>query len=67
MRRQLELPNGLRLAKPSRSGHVHVLDEAGEPLRMPSGIPIKVSVSPSDWRTQKNELARIRRALEARP
>lgn len=66
MRRRLELPAGLHLAKPSRSGHVHVLDEAGKPLRMPNGIPIKVSVSPSDWRTQKNELARIRRALGGR-
>jgi len=65
-RRKLDLPDGLRLGAQTSGGHVPVLREDGTALRSPSGLPIKVSLTPSDWRSEKNELARIRRALDGR-
>ena len=65
MRHRLELPSGLRLGAQPHNGHLPVLRADGTPLRTATGVPIKVSLTPSDWRTRKNELARIRRALEA--
>ena len=62
-KRKIHLPEGLRLGAPSRMGHLPVLWDDGTPLRMPGGMPVKVAMSPSDWRTVKNEQTRIKKAV----
>lgn len=62
--KRLGLPEGYTLQQQGGSSHLRVLCPDGTPLRMPNGIPVTVSLTPSDYRTRKNELARIRRALE---
>ncbi len=59
------LPHGYRLVQNGGS-HLQVVAPDGSLLRSPTGVPIAVSLSPSDHRTRKNEVARIRRALDAR-
>lgn len=44
-----------------RHGHALVMFQ-GRPLRMPGGMPVLISGSPSDQRTMQNDLCRIRRA-----
>jgi hypothetical protein len=61
--RRPDLPEGFTLLR-HRSGHYEVLMPNGEPLRYENGIPVRLSFSPSDWRTGKNEQAQIRRAIE---
>ena len=57
-----ELPEGAFLG-PVSHGHYFIVREDGSLLRTPTGLPIKICSSPSDRRTRKNEMARIRRAL----
>jgi hypothetical protein len=57
------LAPGCTLGEQGKSGHRYVLGPDGEKLRLPSGLPLMVSVSPSDYRTRKNELARQKKAL----
>lgn len=61
----IDLPEGFRWDK-RPSNHVAILCPDGTPLRMRSGIPLTLSLTPSDRRTRKNELARVRQALRAR-
>jgi hypothetical protein len=49
-----------------RHGLMVIVIETGEVLRTETGLPLCVSGSPSDWRSRCNELARIRRAFDAR-
>lgn len=59
------LPEGYGLRQVA-CGHLRVTHVAtGEPLRSETGLPITVALTPSDWRSAKNEAARIRRALAA--
>jgi hypothetical protein len=58
------LPEGYGLI-PLRSGHLGITRPDGERLRSATGLPLCVSLTPSDWRSSQNELARIRRALSA--
>ncbi len=58
----LNLPPGYR-TRQAKSGHLEVVRPDGKPLRARGGLPIKVSLTPSDWRTRRNEAARIRRAI----
>lgn len=60
--KELGLPRGYRL-RTVQQGHLEVVRPDGTPLRGPSGIAIKVSGSPSDWRSRLNTRARIRKAL----
>lgn len=60
---QLGLPEGYTLEQSPGTAHLRVMCPDGTPLRMPSGIPVVVSLTPSDWRTRKTEASRIKRAL----
>ena len=63
-RKDLVLPKGFFLRQEPGTAHLAVLRPDGTPLRLPGGMPVKVACSPSDWRTAKNEQARIRKALK---
>ena len=62
------LPEGLHLQVAAKGNphHAVMVTATGEKLRLPSGMPVHCSTSPSDHRTRKIELSRIRKALEAR-
>lgn len=60
--RRVALPAGTTLG-PEHKGHYAVLGPNGDLLRSRSGLPIKICSTPSDWRSRKNEMARIKRAL----
>lgn len=62
----LSLPEGYDWVKGSADTHVKISCPDGSVLRMPSGIPVACSLTPSDHRTRKNEWARIKKALRAR-
>lgn len=67
LRRELGLPDGYTLsAEGKKSCHLQVYRPDGKVLRSVEGLPIVVSLTPSDWRGRKNEKARIRKALEGR-
>ena len=66
-----ELPDGSRIDYQRAGGrklgkHPVVVLPGEEVLRESGGRPIFICVSPGDWRGQKNEVARIRRALAER-
>lgn len=64
LRGGLELPEGLDVVPAKRSGHLRVVYRVdGRPLRTETGVPIQIALTPSDHRTRRNELARIRRAM----
>ena len=46
-----------------RGGHLYVLRPDGTPLRMANGLPVKIACSPQGNRSERNDLAKIRRAL----
>jgi hypothetical protein len=62
----LSLPPGYDWEGGSADGHVKIICPDGKVLRMPNGIPVVCSKTPSDYRTRKNEWSRIRTALRAR-
>lgn len=66
IRPDLKLPKGCSIGPILRNGHYSVLGPDDERLRRENGVPIQVSVTPSDRRTVKTELAKIRAAMAAK-
>lgn len=60
----LGLPKGYRLE--GTRNHQRILCPDGQPLRMPSGIPVVISLSPGIPRTKRIEAARVRQAIRHR-
>ena len=57
------LPPGYTLDR-STGGHAAIMKPDGSQLRAESGLPIRVSLSPRDYRGLRNTLARIEKALD---
>jgi hypothetical protein len=56
------LPRGYSISRLGGKGHPRVIDENGEPVRGPDGMPVHICSSPSDYRSMRNDIARLRRA-----
>lgn len=59
----LDLPEGYTVRHRGKTQHLEIVKPDGEVLRMPSGIPVILSLTPGISRTRKIELARVRRAI----
>lgn len=57
----LDLPKGYRLE--GTRNHQRIICDDGEVLRMPSGIPVTISLSPGIARTKRVEKARVQQAI----
>jgi hypothetical protein len=60
------LPPGYEWKSDPSPNHVGIVCPDGSKLRMPNGIPVKCSMTPSDYRTRKTEWSRIKKALRSR-
>lgn len=59
----MELPPGYTLRRRPRNGHWVIIRPDGEVLRQANGLPMHVCFSPSDYRTRKNEMAKVKKAI----
>lgn len=64
--RQVAVNDGRQTGARQIGDHAVIYLPDGSILRTESGMIIKVAGTPGDWRTRRNEISRIRRALRAR-